>query len=113
MIKEKIFFDFGKATIQQRSYSLLDEIASVIEAHPELKVIRVEGHTDNVGSDVANLKLSQARAESVKKALMQRGIAANRLDAAGFGEMRPISTNETEDGRAMNRRVEFIIVERE
>ncbi len=112
-IKDRIYFDTGKATIQQRSYSLLDEIASVIQAHPELKLIRVEGHTDSVGNELTNLKLSQRRAEAVKQALIQRGVDPSRLDAAGFGEQRPIASNDTEEGRARNRRVEFIIVERE
>lgn len=111
-ITERIYFDFGKATIQARSTSLIDEIAAVIKGNPDLKKIRVEGHTDNVGSDVANLKLSQGRADAVKAALIQRGIEASRLDAVGFGEMRPIDSNDNEQGRQNNRRVEFIIVER-
>jgi len=91
----------------------LDEIAATIAAHPEILMIRIEGHTDDVGADVTNLKLSQSRADAVKKALVFRGIAENRLDAVGFGEMRPISSNASDDGRAENRRVEFIIVDRE
>jgi outer membrane protein OmpA-like peptidoglycan-associated protein len=66
-----------------------------------------------VGSDVANLRLSQARADSVVRAISDRGVNSNRLDAVGFGEMRPIDANETDDGRAANRRVEFIIVDQE
>jgi len=112
-INESIYFDFGKSSIQERSFSLLDEIAAVIQAHSELKKIRVEGHTDNVGDDISNLKLSQARADSVKAALVQRGLDIARFDAVGFGEMRPIVSNDTEDGRAQNRRVEFIIVKRD
>lgn len=112
-IKEVIFFDTGKATIQTRSYDLLDEIARVVNEHPELKKIRIEGHTDSVGNDLSNLKLSQARAESVAAYLKSKGVDGSRLDAAGFGEMRPISTNDTDDGRSQNRRVEFIIVDRD
>ncbi|MFZ5479710.1 MAG: OmpA family protein [Myxococcota bacterium] len=112
-INDVIFFDFGKATIQERSYDLLNEIAQVIGEHKELKRIRIEGHTDNVGDDIMNLKLSQARAESVKAYLVSRGVDAARLDPRGFGEMNPISTNDTEEGRAQNRRVEFIIVDRD
>ena len=81
-------------------------------AHPELTKIRVEGHTDSQGSDVVNLKLSQARADSVVAALAQRGVDRARLDPVGFGEMRPIASNEDDGGRAENRRVEFIIVDR-
>jgi outer membrane protein OmpA-like peptidoglycan-associated protein len=110
-INDLIYFDFNKATIQERSYDLLDEIAKVILANPQLLKIRIEGHTDNVGNDIANLRLSQARAESVKAYLQTRGVSGSTLDAAGFGEMRPIATNDNEDGRAQNRRVEFIIVD--
>ena len=106
-------FEFGKADIQQRSFSLIDEIAETIVANPHLKQIRIEGHTDDVGSDIANLKLSQARANSVADAIASRGVERNRLDAVGFGEMRPKESNDTDDGRAANRRVEFIIVDQE
>lgn len=112
-ITEKIYFEFGKADIQERSFSLIDEIAEIVLENPQLKKIRIEGHTDAVGSDVANLKLSQARADSVVRAISARGVKSNRLDAVGFGEMRPIDDNETDDGRAVNRRVEFIIVDQE
>jgi outer membrane protein OmpA-like peptidoglycan-associated protein len=110
-INDLIYFDFNKFTIQERSNSLIDEIAMVIQANPQLLRIRIEGHTDDVGSDIANLKLSQGRAESVKAALVARGVDAGRLDAAGFGEMRPKVPNDTEANRAENRRVEFIIVD--
>ena len=112
-ILEKIYFEFGKATIQERSSSLIEEIAATIDSHPELLKIRVEGHTDSVGGDMNNLRLSQSRADAVVEALVQRGIDRSRLDGVGFGEMRPIGTNDTEEGRAENRRVEFIIVDRE
>ena len=112
-ITEKIYFEFGKALIQERSFSLIAEIAETVAANPQLKKIRIEGHTDAVGSDVANLKLSQARADSVVDAISARGVEASRLDAVGFGEMRPLETNDTDDGRAANRRVEFIIVDQE
>ena len=112
-INDVIYFDAGKATIQQRSYDLLNEIAAVVVAHPEIKKIRVEGHTDSDGNDLANLKLSQARAESVRAYLMSKGVEAERLDPAGFGEARPIADNKSSDGKSKNRRVEFVIVERQ
>ena len=112
-ITEKIYFEFGKADIQERSFSLVDEIAEIVLENPQLKKIRIEGHTDDVGSDVANLRLSQARADSVVRAISDRGVKSYRLDAVGFGEMQPIDANETDDGRAANRRVEFIIVDQE
>ncbi len=112
-ITETIYFDTGKATIQERSFSLLDEIAQVIQANPRLKGIRIEGHTDDVGADLNNLKLSQSRSDSVMRYLIDKGVDAGRLQARGFGEMYPIQSNDTEDGRAANRRVEFVIVDQD
>ncbi len=112
-ITESIYFDTGKATIQPRSFDLLNEIASVIAANPKLKLIRVEGHTDDVGSSALNLRLSQARAGAVRQYLTDQGVDETRLDARGFGESYPIQPNDQEEGRAANRRVEFIIVDQE
>jgi len=110
-ITERIYFDTGKTTIQDRSMGLIDEIAQTLVENTHLTKVRVEGHTDSVGSETGNLKLSQGRAGSVAKALSGRGVASDRLDAVGFGEIRPIETNKTKEGRQANRRVEFIIVE--
>jgi len=112
-ITEKLYFEFGRAVIQERSFSLLDEIAATISSNAHIKKIRIEGHTDSVGSESANRRLSQSRADSVSKALAQRGVEDSRLDAVGFGEGRPIETNKTEEGRAANRRVEFIIIDQD
>jgi outer membrane protein OmpA-like peptidoglycan-associated protein len=112
-INDVIHFEFAKAEIRPESFGLMDEIAQVVIDHPELIKIRIEGHTDAVGDDVSNLKLSQARAESVMAYLVQSSVEPERLDPVGFGEMRPIDTNETDEGRAKNRRVEFIIVKRD
>ena len=112
-ILEKIYFDFNQATIQTRSFSLLDEIAATIVAHPSLLKIRVEGHTDNVGGDETNRNLSQERALAVMNYLIASGVEEHRLDARGFGEDYPIDSNETDEGRANNRRVEFIITDQE
>ena len=108
-----IYFDTDKDVIQQRSFSLLDNIATVIKAHPELGKIRVEGHTDNQGSQAHNMDLSQRRAEAVVRALVQRGVPAEQLTAQGFGPTRPVADNRTRDGRSKNRRVEFHIVSQE
>ena len=70
----------------------------------------IQGHTDNVGSNEANLKLSQDRAESVRTYLISKKLPANRVTSVGFGESRPLASNDTEDGKAQNRRVEFVIV---
>jgi outer membrane protein OmpA-like peptidoglycan-associated protein len=112
-ILDKIYFEFGRAEIQEVSFSLLDELAATILANPQILKIRVEGHTDNVGDELYNLKLSQSRARAVVDALVSRDIAEARLTSAGFGEQQPIVDNDTEESRARNRRVEFIIVSQE
>ncbi len=109
-LKDMINFDTGKSTIRAESKRILDEIAAVLKAHGELKRIRVEGHTDNVGGQAYNLDLSERRARAVVEALTGRGIARERLAAAGFGFARPIASNATAFGRAKNRRVEFTIL---
>ena len=109
VLKEKVFFAFGKAIIKPESYPLLNEVAQALKDHPTF-VIRIEGHTDNVGSAKANKRLSQQRADSVRKYLISKGIEPSRLTAVGYGPDRPIDDNSTEAGRAINRRVEFHIV---
>jgi outer membrane protein OmpA-like peptidoglycan-associated protein len=103
-----IYFDFASATITADSEPVLREIADVLKRHT-MWHLRVEGHTDNIGGDVANVDLSQRRANAVKEALVTRHrIAAGRLETAGFGARRPKDTNATLEGRARNRRVELI-----
>lgn len=109
-LKDMIHFDTGKDTIKPESKRILDEIAAVLKSHAELKRIRVEGHTDSVGSRPYNLDLSQRRANSVVRALAARGVPTGRLQAVGFGFDRPVASNATALGRAKNRRVEFTIV---
>ncbi|MBI4822436.1 MAG: OmpA family protein [Deltaproteobacteria bacterium] len=109
-ILEKVYFDYNSAKIQKRSFELLDNVAAVIVAHPEIRKVRVEGHTDSKGTDVYNKKLSQSRSDSVRKYLIGKGVAADRLEALGYGEERPVATNDTEAGRQENRRVEFRIL---
>jgi outer membrane protein OmpA-like peptidoglycan-associated protein len=82
----------------------------VLKAHPEIKQIQIEGHTDDRGSDRANQRLSQRRADSVMKYLVNAGIESDRLTAKGFGESTPIADNKKRAGREKNRRVEFKIV---
>lgn len=100
-------FDTGKATIKPDSESTLDSAAAALKAAADLK-IEVGGHTDNVGTPEANLKLSQDRAQSVMAALVKRGIAATRLTAKGYGQTSPVADNRTDEGRAKNRRVELV-----
>jgi len=113
VIEESIFFDVDKATIKPESFDLLDEIADTLDAHPELLKIRIEGHTDSDGDALYNLKLSQARAESVVDALVGRGVDEDRLEPVGFGEAQPLASNADAAGKARNRRVEFHIEVRE
>ena len=106
---EPVYFDSRQATIQARSYALLDEVAAVLTSHPALRV-RIEGHTDDRGGGAANRDLSERRAAAVRAYLVDRGIAADRLAAQGFGEAQPIADNHTAAGRASNRRVVFAII---
>jgi OOP family OmpA-OmpF porin len=108
-ILEQPKFDFNKAAIKKESDSLLDEVAKVMNDHPEIKRVTVEGHTDSVGSAPFNKLLSQHRAEAVVKWLTDHGIAKERLLAQGMGKEQPIMPNDTEAGRTANRRVEFHI----
>ncbi|HYG70158.1 MAG TPA: OmpA family protein, partial [Anaeromyxobacteraceae bacterium] len=112
-LREQVRFDLGKATIRPESASLLDEIASVMKQHPEIKKVLVEGHSDSTGSAALNRRLSQARAQAVVDALVERGVEAGRLAAKGFGPSRPIQSNDTPEGREANRRVEISITESE
>jgi OmpA-OmpF porin, OOP family len=102
-----INFETAKATIKPDSQSQLDQVAAMLKAAPALK-IEVAGHTDNVGDQASNQKLSEARAQSVVAALTQRGIAAGRMTAKGYGQSSPVADNRTEEGRAKNRRVELV-----
>jgi OmpA-OmpF porin, OOP family len=108
-IMEQPKFAFNKAKIDPASDSLLTEVAKVMTDHPEIKQVRVEGHTDNKGAAAYNLKLSQQRADSVILWLSSHGIATDRLVAKGMGMTAPLVDNDTEANRALNRRVEFHI----
>ena len=102
-----VHFQTGSADITADSEGALNELVSTLQAHPDWKV-RIEGFTDNVGSQEANLKLSSDRAGSVINWLADHGIDRSRLSSKGFGESRPVATNSTEAGRAKNRRVEVV-----
>lgn len=111
-ILEKVFFDVGRATIKPESHALLDEVANILVAHPEVTRVRVEGHTDARGSASANRRLSTARAASVVEYLSAKGVAAERMEAVGYGPDRPLDPSRTSAAHDLNRRVEFVIVER-
>ncbi|MBC7171544.1 MAG: OmpA family protein [Polyangiaceae bacterium] len=112
-VDEKIHFEIDSDAISSVSDGLIQEIARVINANPQVRKIRVEGHTDSQGSAPYNLDLSKRRARSVVAALTRYGVDAGRLQPEGFGLTRPIADNATNEGRARNRRVEFNILERD
>jgi OOP family OmpA-OmpF porin len=101
-----VLFDFDKADLKSSAYPILDEGVTVLENNPSLN-IEIQGYTDSTGSEDYNLKLSQRRAESVKNFLVNRGIDPGRLTAKGYGSANPVASNDTPEGRAKNRRVEF------
>jgi outer membrane protein OmpA-like peptidoglycan-associated protein len=108
-----VHFETNRATIRADSEQLLNQVAGTIKGSPYIKKLRIEGHTDSDGDDKANLALSQGRAESVRDYLVKAGVDPNRLEAVGYGETRPIASNRTAAGKEKNRRVDFIIVDRE
>ena len=102
-------FDFDKSIIKKGYYKDIDNLAEVMKKYPNLKVV-IEGHTDNVGTAAYNKKLSQERAQAVKKYMVEKsGIKANRIKTKGFGEEKPIVSNATHKGRQKNRRVEAAV----
>jgi outer membrane protein OmpA-like peptidoglycan-associated protein len=112
-IHEKIQFDYDKATIKEASFSLMNEIGDVMKKNPQALKIRIEGYASSEGDAKHNKWLSDERAKSVMKYLVDHGIAAGRLSAMGFGIDKPIADNSTETGREQNRRVEFEITEQD
>jgi len=111
VITQKIHFEFNKSTIRPISYPILDDVAYLLQINPQIRRVRVEGHTDWIGSDAYNQKLSERRAAAVRDYLIGKGIAADRMIAVGYGEARPIADNNTTQGRARNRRTEFTVLE--
>jgi len=110
-LKQKVYFDFDKATIKKVSYPLLNEVAEVLKDRPTMHV-RIEGHTDSRGSRRYNRRLSNRRARSVRQYMIDQGVSGRRMVAKGYGQSKPIATNRTKEGRDKNRRVEFHITKR-
>ncbi len=104
-----LFFAYGKAEIAPESYPELDRMIEYMNEYPSM-VVEIRGHTDNIGSLDANQKLSQDRADAVKKYLINKKIGLARVNSKGFGESKPIASNDTDEGRGKNRRVEFSII---
>jgi outer membrane protein OmpA-like peptidoglycan-associated protein len=112
-IKQQVNFATDKSTIKKNSFKLLATVAVIMKLHPEITKVRVEGHTDNHGTAEHNMKLSQDRADSVRKHLIEvDGIDAARLESVGYGLTRPIADNKKAKGRAANRRSAFVILQR-
>jgi outer membrane protein OmpA-like peptidoglycan-associated protein len=111
LLNDSIHFDTGKDTIKSESFPLLDQVARLLEDHTEMKRVRVEGHTDNVGNAGYNKDLSARRATSVVRYLIVKGVDPSRLIPAGYGFEQPIASNATALGRAKNRRVVFTILD--
>jgi outer membrane protein OmpA-like peptidoglycan-associated protein len=109
---DRVYFEFDSDVIQTRSYALLDQVASALNAASHIRLVRIEGHTDDRGIDTYNEELSRRRAASVLRYLVDQGAMQEvRLESVGYGETRPIAGNATDEGRALNRRVELVIVE--
>jgi OOP family OmpA-OmpF porin len=106
-----IFFDLGKATLKEESFPELNRLVKYMLDNPIME-IEISGHTDNIGSEQANIILSQDRANAVKAFLVSKAIAETRIVAKGYGKIKPLTTNETEEGRQFNRRVEFSILKK-
>ena len=107
IIANGIRFDTGKATLKPESMGIINEITQLMQDHPDLK-FSVEGHTDSDGDEASNKSLSDQRAKAVMDKLIELGISAERLKSQGFGESKPIDNNSTPEGKANNRRVEFV-----
>jgi outer membrane protein OmpA-like peptidoglycan-associated protein len=106
-----IFFDFNKSFLRPESYPELDRVVKMMNDNPSLE-IELGGHTDNIGSAEYNYKLSDDRANSVLQYILSKGISSKRLSAKGYGKDKPVATNDTDEGRQLNRRVEFTIIKK-
>jgi outer membrane protein OmpA-like peptidoglycan-associated protein len=109
LLHGQVFFDTGVSTLPGPS-RVLDQLARVLLEHPEIQRVVIEGHTDTVGTELHNRTLSLARAETVRRYLIEKGVPAERLLAEGFGPRRPASKNTTPGGRERNRRAEFRLI---
>ena len=103
-----VLFDSGQFTLKPGAREKLSKISGIVLAHPSLK-LEIEGHTDSVGTDDLNMRLSESRASAVRDFLVQSGINASTIGSRGFGESQPVSTNDTVTGRQQNRRVEMVV----
>jgi len=103
-----VLFDFGKYTLRQGTREKLAKVSGILLAHPGLRV-EVEGHTDSVGSDEFNQRLSEHRASTVRDYLVAQGVPSDMVTSRGFGKSQPVASNDTSEGRQQNRRVEMVV----
>lgn len=106
---ENLYFESNKWDLKKDAYASLDVIYEQMKKNPNMR-IEIAGHTDSVGDDESNMRLSQNRANSVKEYIVNKGIAAERINAKGYGESSPVESNDTDTGRAMNRRTEVRVI---
>jgi len=106
---DNVYFDSGKSTLKSSSNTELNELFEFMKLKENIK-IQILGHTDNVGNDDSNFLLSENRAKAVKQFLTNKGINSNRIEVKAFGENQPIATNDTEEGRSKNRRIEVLVL---
>jgi outer membrane protein OmpA-like peptidoglycan-associated protein len=109
LVLDKVWFQFNASDLQTESSAQLNKLVLLMQKRPNMKIL-VKGHTSSEGGDDYNMKLSETRAQSVKQYLISQGIVSERIASKGFGETQPVATNDTEDGRQRNRRVEFEIM---
>jgi outer membrane protein OmpA-like peptidoglycan-associated protein len=109
IILKNVFFSTNSAELLPKSEPELNLLLEMLVQNNQLKIC-INGHTDNIGTVDRNLLLSEKRAESVKNYLISKGISSDRLESKGYGETKPIATNQTEEGRQLNRRTEFFII---
>ncbi|MEZ4368820.1 MAG: OmpA family protein [Kofleriaceae bacterium] len=112
-ILDKVYFEYNKDIIKKESYPILDAVAATLEGTTDIKLVEIQGHTDERGNDAYNLDLSNRRAASVRKYLIDKGIDSGRLTSQGYGETQPVDPGHNEKAWADNRRVEFLILKRE
>ena len=111
-ILDKVYFEYNKDIIKKESYPILDAVAATLQGNPDIKLIEIQGHTDERGNDAYNLDLSDRRSKSVRKYLIDKGVNEDRLTAQGYGETQPVDPHHNEQAWAANRRVEFLILKR-
>ncbi|MEO1714069.1 MAG: OmpA family protein [Bacteroidota bacterium] len=109
IVTNDIHFEVNSDVLKPESMPVIDQIVQLMEQHPTVQ-FRIEGHTDSDGTDNHNLDLSERRAASVKKAIANKGINEGRMSTMGFGESKPVFPNNSEENKAKNRRVEFILI---